>query len=108
MCQASISTSFATSTSLTPIPERSTEELLDRMPPSAAAELMEWGPEKTPLDQLQYIVSRPASVDRLSSLSAGAPTLDDDRPINEYNQLRTLFPEHMVSFDAQPMGSVIR
>ena len=87
--------------SMRPIPERSAQQLLDRMPASAVADMMEWGPEKTPLDQLQYIVSRPASVDRLSSLSAGAPTLDDDRPINEYNQLRTLFPKHVACFDAR-------
>src|ERR1035437_4089438 len=60
--------------------------------------MMEGGPAKTPLDQVQYIVSRPASVDRLISLSAGAPTLDDDRPINEYNQLRTLFPKQATCF----------
>jgi hypothetical protein len=88
--------------------ERSAQELLDRMPASAVADMMEWGPEKTPLRQLQYIVSRPASLPQLISLSASAPTLDDDRPINEYNQLRTLFPGHMASFDAQHMGSVIR
>jgi spermidine synthase len=82
--------------SMSPIPERSAQDLLDRMPSSAVIDMMEWDPEKTPLDQLQSILSRPASLADLVSLSPGVPTLDDDRPINEYNQLRILFPGYPI------------
>jgi len=90
--------------SMSPIPDRSAQELLDRIPASAVVDMMEWGPEKTPLDQLEYIVSLPVSVSELVSLAPNVPTLDDDRPINEYNQLRTLFPNYMALATPQTSG----
>ena len=53
------------------------------MPAGAVTDMMEWGPEKTPLDQLQSVLSRPASLPDLLALSPETPILDDDRPVNE-------------------------
>jgi predicted membrane-bound spermidine synthase len=90
--------------SMSPIPDRTAQELLDRMPSNAVVDMMEWGPEKTPLNQLRYILSLPASLPKLVSLSAGSPALDDDGPINEYNQLRTLFPGYVAPSKPQTSG----
>jgi hypothetical protein len=54
--------------------------------------MMEWGPGKTPLEQLNLILSQPVSPSALVALYPNAPALQDNRPVNEYNQLRTYFP----------------
>ncbi len=76
--------------SMTPVPDRTPEELLARMPQSAVKDMMEWGPGRTPLDQLQRVVSTGTTLDNLIALSPQTPALADDRPINEYFLLRTL------------------
>ncbi len=76
--------------SMTPVPERTPEELLARMPESAVKDMMEWGPGRTPLEQLQRVVSKKTTLDNLIALSPQTPALADDRPINEYFLLRTL------------------
>ena len=55
--------------------------------------MMEWGPETTPLAQLNLALSQPVSLSKLVALYPGAPALQDDRPINEYNQLRRIFSD---------------
>jgi spermidine synthase len=76
--------------SMSPVPSRSAEELLARMPAGAVVDMMEWGPAKTPLEQLSRVLSHPVSVSELMELAPGVPALQDDRPINEYYQLRKL------------------
>jgi len=74
--------------SMSPILEHTATELLARMPPSAVADMMEWGPGETPLEQFNLSLSQPVSPSRLVALYPRAPALQDDRPINEYDQLR--------------------
>jgi predicted membrane-bound spermidine synthase len=78
--------------SMSPIPNRDAEELLARMPADAVVDMMEWGPEETPQGQFKRILFQPVPVSRLIGLAPEAPALQDDRPINEYYELRKLFP----------------
>lgn len=81
--------------SVSPIPERRAKELVARMPSSAVSDMMEWGPARTPEEQYNLMLSHEISPKELIALSPEMPALDDDHPINEYNRLRTLFPEKM-------------
>jgi len=78
-----------------PIPERTAAELVARMPASAARDMMEWGPGKTPEEQVNLLVLHPSSLAAVIALSPGTPALQDDRPINEYFLLRTPFDKLM-------------
>ena len=74
---------------------RHPKELVARMPSSAVSDMMEWGPARTPEEQYNLMLSHEISPKELIALSPEMPALDDDHPINEYNRLRTLFPEKM-------------
>ena len=79
--------------STSPIPERSAQELVARMPASAVADMMEWGPSATPVQQFGLMLSNPASAAELIARSPNTPALQDDRPVNEYYLLRDFFPK---------------
>jgi predicted membrane-bound spermidine synthase len=79
--------------SMDPIPERSADELLARMPAAAIADMMEWGPARTPEQQYRLMLEHEISPRDLIALSPAMPALQDDRPINEYNKLRSMFPD---------------
>lgn len=79
--------------SMSPVPEPSAQELLARMPASAVADMMEWGPASTPLQQFSLMLSKPASPAQLIARSPDTPALQDDRPVNEYFLLRDFFGE---------------
>ncbi len=91
---------FLASTS--PIPERSARELVARMPPAALKDMMEWGPAQTPEQQYDLMLSTEISPQQLIALDPGAPAMVDDRPMNEYYKLRTMFPDKMASRAAVP------
>lgn len=74
--------------SMSPLPERSAQELVDRMPAEAVADMMEWGPSSTPLEQFSRMLSPPVSPAEMLAQAPDAPTLQDDRPVNEYYLLR--------------------
>jgi spermidine synthase len=71
-----------------PIPRLSAAELARRMPPSAASDLVEWGPYPTAEQQLAVMLKREVPVDWLISADINAPAMQDDRPVNEYYWLR--------------------
>ena len=71
-----------------PIPVRSAEELVARMPADAVADMMEWGPAKGPQQQFEILLSREMNPEQMIALSPNTPALQDDRPINEYYFLR--------------------
>jgi len=71
-----------------PIPVRTAAELVTRMPRNAVADMMEWGPAKTPDQQFQLLLSREINPEQMIALSPHTPALQDDRPINEYYLLR--------------------
>ena len=75
--------------SMRPIPGRSAEELVSRMPSDAITDMMEWGPAKTPEEQFQLMLSTETTVDRLIDASPDAPAMRDDRPVNEYYLMRS-------------------
>jgi spermidine synthase len=81
--------------SMSPIPERTSAELVARMPASAIPDMMEWGPAKTPVEQFDRLLSNEMTLDQLIALSPSTPALQDDRPINEYFLLRTPFESLM-------------
>ncbi len=70
--------------SMTPIPDRTAQELLDRMPPSAVEDMMEWGPDKNPEQHIAVVLNRELPIDSLIAQAPDAPALKDDRPVNEY------------------------
>ena len=79
--------------SMSPISERSAQELVDRMPASAVVDMMEWGPTNTPVQQFHAMLSNPASPKELIARAPNTPSLQDDRPVNEYYLLRDFFRE---------------
>ena len=83
--------------SMTPIPDRTPEELLARMPPRAVADMMEWRPNSTPQQELAGAIAKQMSPEQLIAGAPATPELRDDRPINEYDWLRTTFPRWMGS-----------
>ena len=72
-----------------PIPRLSAAELAKRLPPSAASDLVEWGPYPTAEQQLAVMLKREVPVDWLISADINAPAMQDDRPVNEYYWLRS-------------------
>ncbi len=71
-----------------PIPDRSAADLAKRMPPRAAADLVEWGPFSTAEQQFAAVLSREIPISRIIAIDPLAPAMQDDRPINEYYLLR--------------------
>jgi predicted membrane-bound spermidine synthase len=74
--------------SLQALPATPGAELARRVPPRAAADLVEWGPGKTPEDQFAFILAGEVSLESLLAPAPGVSALRDDRPLNEYFFLR--------------------
>lgn len=74
-----------------PIPIRTATELVARIPSTAVADMMEWGPASSPEQQMNLLLDHQSSIDAVIALSPATPTLTDDRPINEYFLLRNSF-----------------
>lgn len=72
-----------------PIPDRSAADLAKRMPASAAADLVEWGPFPTAEQQFAVVLKREVPIDRLIAMDRNALAMQDDRPVNEYYLLRS-------------------
>jgi hypothetical protein len=66
-----------------PIAQRSAHELVLRMPPAALADMMEWGPASDADQQFRLVLTGEIPVDNVIA-GAAAPSLEDDRPVNEY------------------------
>jgi spermidine synthase len=77
-----------------PLPRRTSEELLARMPGTAIDDLAEWdvtpteGAHDAAEDRFDDLLKGEMNVDRLIAASPETPALTDDRPINEYYALR--------------------
>jgi predicted membrane-bound spermidine synthase len=70
--------------SSSPLPHVSGLELANRMPPAAAADLIEWGPAHEAEAQFDAVLQHELSLDGLIQRAPNVPALQDDRPINEY------------------------
>ena len=105
-----------------PLPNRTAAEMLDRMPPEAVADMVEWAhlqPGVTARDMLlsafTELLKHEWNIDEMIAESPSTPSLRDDRPINEYYILRrgSLMladgttpvdkPQHVQTADRQPL-----
>ena len=85
---------FLASTS--PIPSLSAATMASRLPPAAAADLMEWGPAPNAEEEFAEVLRQEVSLDSLIRLAPTVQALQDDRPVNEYYILRRIQdPHHM-------------
>jgi spermidine synthase len=65
--------------------------LASRLPPRAAADLIEWGPEHSAEAQFQQQISRSfPELEKFLAAYPGVAPLDDDLPLNEYYLLRAV------------------
>jgi spermidine synthase len=77
-----------------PIPSRTPEELLRRMPEKAISDLAEWDVSSgenvadAAEDRLSDLLKGELNLDQLIAASPDTPALTDDRPINEYFVVR--------------------
>jgi len=71
-----------------PLPDPTAAELARRLPPKAAIDFLEWGPETTPEGQFADVLKREISLDELIQQAPAASALRDDRPVNEYYLVR--------------------
>jgi len=74
----------------TPLPQRTPAELARQMPPTAVKDMVEWGPYPTPEGQFAATLQGEFPLDRFVAESPETPTMQDDRPVNEYFLLRLL------------------
>jgi len=70
------------------LPDRTANELAQRLPAQAAADLVEWGPQPTAEGEFAGVLRNDISINQFISASPATPALNDDRPINEYYALR--------------------
>jgi spermidine synthase len=71
-----------------PIQKKTAAELAARLPPAAAADLVEWGPFPTPEQQFAAVLKKEVAIDWVIAADKDAPAMQDDRPVNEYYLLR--------------------
>jgi spermidine synthase len=72
-----------------PIPVRTADGLLARMPKKAVDDMMEWGPAPTPAAELNLLLEHPTTLNHLIALDQAIPMLSDNRPVNEFFLIRT-------------------
>jgi spermidine synthase len=92
--------------SMKPIPIRSAAELARRMPTTAMADMMEWGPADEPTQQFQLLLSKEMTTAQMTALAPDIPAVQDDRPVNEYFLLRFIFPQQRTSTQTETRTSV--
>jgi hypothetical protein len=73
-----------------PLPRRSPEELVQRMPAAAVTDMMEWGPAASPQLQFAAMLKSELPINRFLADSPQTSAMHDDRPVNEYFLLRLL------------------
>lgn len=83
-----------------PIPIRTPDDLLRRMPASAVTDFAEWarpsddGVTSTVSRRLTALLKQELTMDRLIAQTPNTPALTDDRPVNEYYVLRHWLHPH--------------
>jgi spermidine synthase len=80
--------------SMQPLPATPSSVLAGRMPPAAANDFVEWGPEKTPEREFDRLLSREMNVEQILAGHEPTPAIRDDEPVNEYYLLRDWFGFH--------------
>lgn len=74
--------------SMQPLPQKTAAELAAGLSTTAVADMVEWGPFPTPVEQLNAILSREQNVMGMIDRAPTAGVIKDDRPVNEYYLLR--------------------
>lgn len=74
--------------SLSPLPDTPSSVLAARMPPTAIADFVAWGPESTAQGQFAQVVSHSIPIKALIEGDPNVNAVSDDRPVNEYFLLR--------------------
>jgi spermidine synthase len=77
--------------STTPLPSWDALELTSHLPPMARADLVEWGPYSSAEEMFEKILEQELPLSEIASVKPGVPTIQDDRPINEYFFIRRVF-----------------
>lgn len=80
--------------SMQPIPITSSAVLAARMPPAAASDFVEWGPQATAEKQFDLVLANEISLQDLIAEDPQVPAMQDNRPINEYYLLRSWSHSH--------------
>jgi spermidine synthase len=70
--------------SMQPLHSWSASELAQHMPPKAASDLVEWGPQPDAERQFAVLLQKEAPLDQFIQEAPGTPALKDDKPVNEY------------------------
>jgi len=73
-----------------PIPARSSHELAQQLPSTAAEDFVEWGPASTAGGQFEILLQNEVPIARIIAEAPNAPILEDDRPVNEYFAWRAI------------------
>ncbi len=73
-----------------PFPFPSGAELASRMPPRAAADLIEWQDGENAAETMKRVLQGEKKVDDLIAEDPAQPPITDERPINEYFLLRAI------------------
>jgi spermidine synthase len=73
-----------------PIANRPPAALAERLPAAAAADLIEWVPGSAPADHFNVVLAQEVPIASVIALAPTAPTMVDDRPVNEYFFVRRL------------------
>jgi hypothetical protein len=73
-----------------PFPSPTGAELASRLPPRAAADLVEWQDGESPSEMMTRVLSGEKQIDDLIAADPAEPPITDERPINEYFLLRSI------------------
>ena len=84
-----------------PIPQRSAEQLIQRMPAAAIRDMQEWSPPVGPERIFALVLSLEKRPEQVIAVSPQTPAMQDDRPVNEYFLLRSLRRGNNVTISAQ-------
>jgi predicted membrane-bound spermidine synthase len=71
-----------------PIPLVNADDLAGKLPPAAAADIAEWELGYIPAGIFEVILQQEIPIETIIALDPNAPSLTDDRPVNEYYFLR--------------------
>ena len=80
-----------------PLPGRTAEDLLSRMPDDAVTDFTEWSPSKdraSVILDFNTLLKNEIPIEAVIAESPATPALSDDRPINEYYALRRWVRPH--------------
>ena len=88
-----------------PIAQVGPQRLAARLPAAAAADLVEWQRDTTPVEHFAAVLGQEVPLFAVVGLVPDAPALTDDRPVNEYYVVRRYLrsqPQGPPSGDAPP------